>query len=79
MRILLIVLEDNQAAIKVIDKGYSAKLRHVLRNHKVNIGSIHDTISRNPSISVRYVNTHFQSADIIKNLLEIGGQAHQHC
>mgnify|MGYP001221059820 CR=1 FL=1 len=45
MKIPLIVLEDNQACIKVLEKGYSSKLRHVLRNHKVNIGSIHDTIS----------------------------------
>ena len=65
----LIVLEDNQAAIKILSKGYSQKLRHVLRNHKVNIGSVHDAIEANPGISVVYVNTNYQSADIFTKSL----------
>ena len=44
----LTILEDNQATIKIIAKGYSAKLRHVQRTQKVNIGSIHDVISKPP-------------------------------
>ena len=31
------VMEDNQATILVVKKGYSPKLRHVSRTHKVNL------------------------------------------
>ena len=63
------MLEDNQAATKVIEEGYSSKLTHVFRNHNVNIGIVYDTVAQNVSISVMYVNTNFQAADIfVKSL-----------
>ena len=31
--------EDNQAAIKIIQTGYSAKLRHLRRTHKINLAT----------------------------------------
>ena len=37
--VLLEVLEDNEATIKIIKKKGSAKLRHVSRTHKVNLAS----------------------------------------
>ena len=36
--------QDNQAAIAVLQAGYSAKLRHVGRVHRVNIASIHEQL-----------------------------------
>lgn len=36
--------QDNQAAITVLQSGYSAKLRHAGRVHRVNIASIHDQL-----------------------------------
>ena len=34
------VKEDNQATIKVVKKGFSPKLRHIQRTHKVNLGCL---------------------------------------
>ena len=36
----LYIMEDNQATMLVIKKGYSAKLRHINRTHKVNLGCL---------------------------------------
>ena len=38
----LVIQEDNQATILVVKKGYSPKLRHISRTHKINLG-----VSRN--------------------------------
>ena len=37
----LVIHEDNQATILVVKKGYSPKLRHVNRTHKVNLGGLY--------------------------------------
>ena len=42
----LIVLEDNQATIKVLLRGYSSKLRHIQRTHKVNLGSVKEELDK---------------------------------
>ena len=44
----LYILEDNEATIKVAKKGYSSKLRHCLRHHKINLGSVYEAIENNP-------------------------------
>ena len=38
------VCEDNEATIKVVKNGYSAKLRHISRTHKVNISSFKEIL-----------------------------------
>ena len=38
--------QDNQAAITVIQSGYSAKLRHSGRVHRVNVASIHEQLDQ---------------------------------
>ena len=50
-------------------KVYSSKLRHVGRTHKVNIASLHDTVSID-SVIIEYVQTHLQAADIFTKSLE---------
>ena len=37
--IKLRVKEDNQATIKIFKKGFSPKLSHVARTHKINLGT----------------------------------------
>ena len=59
----LIVAEDNEAVIKTVAKGRSAKLRHVARTHRVNLGWLYD-LFRHPEIQARYVSTDYQLADI---------------
>lgn len=59
----LTIWEDNQACITVCVTGYSPKLRHIQRTHKVNLGSIHELINL-PEISLLYIVTDAQAADI---------------
>ena len=68
-RVTLRIFEDNEATIKVVKKGYSSKLRHVGRTHKVNIASLHDTVSVD-SVIIEYVQTHLQAADVFAKSLE---------
>ena len=65
----LYILEDNEATIKVAKKGYSAKLRHCLRHHKINLGSVKEAMENNP-IEILYCHTNFQAADIFTKALE---------
>jgi len=64
----LIILEDNQATIKIVRKGYSSKLRHIYRTHKVNLGSIKEVLEED-NVTLMYCNTHFQAADIFTKAL----------
>jgi len=63
------IFEDNQATIKVAVKGYSPKLRHVLRTHKVNLGSIKEILDSD-AVSIEYVKTEDQRADIFTKALQ---------
>jgi len=65
----LYILEDNEATIKVAKKGYSSKLRHCLRHHKINLGLVKEAIENN-SIEIVYCHTNFQAADIFTKALE---------
>ena len=59
----LIIAEDNEAVIKILQKGRSAKLRHVARTHRVNLDWTYD-VFRFPEVICRYVKTLYQTADI---------------
>ena len=65
------ILEDNQATIKIIRKGYSQKLRSTSRVFNVNVGAISDAIylDKNHSIDIAYCHTEFQAADIFTKAL----------
>ena len=65
----LYIMEDNQATILVIRKGYSQKLRHIQRTHKINLGSIKEEIDKD-DVTLGYIFTEFQSADIFTKELE---------
>ena len=60
----LVIHEDNQATILVAKKGYSPKLRHISRTHKVNLGCISEQVAEGTHISIQYVDTAEQAADI---------------
>ena len=62
------IMEDNQATIKVLEKGFSPKLRHTTRTHRVDIGSVHEALQE-PNITLEYVDTHSQAADIFTKSL----------
>jgi hypothetical protein len=62
------VLEDNEATIKIIRKSGSAKLRHVTRTHKINLASTYEQF-KDPHVSLQYVNTKEQVADVFTKAL----------
>ena len=62
-KVVLRIKEDNQATIKVVRSGYSAKLAAMARNQKVNLGSLNEGIVNHNAI-IDYVETAKQAADI---------------
>ena len=60
--------EDKQATILVARKGFSSKLRCVQRTHKVNLACIAEQLE-SEHISIEYVQTDMQSADIFTKAL----------
>ena len=62
------VMEDNQATILVVKKGYSPKLRHISRTHKVNLSCLSEIFAED-SVSIQYVDTRYQAADIFTKAL----------
>ena len=58
----LVIHEDNQATILV-------KLRHIRRTHNVNLGCISEQLAPGSGISIQYVDTNLQAADIFTKAL----------
>jgi hypothetical protein len=56
--------EDNEAMIKIMKSGQSQKMRHLNRTHKVDLAFMIETIESDPFITVRYIGTTDQAADI---------------
>ena len=66
----LVVHEDNEAVIKVIEAGYSVKLRGLLRTHKLSIASVSDFIKTHKNeVLLKYTNTKEQLADLFTKAL----------
>jgi len=62
------LMEDNEATIKIIKKGYSSKLRSMTRTHRVDISALKEVVDR-PEVQLYYVRTKFQAADIFTKCL----------
>ena len=60
--LVLKIHEDNQATILVAKKGYSRKLRHIYRTHKVNLGSVEEQLKEGTGVETEYVDTADQAA-----------------
>ena len=61
---LFYVFEDNVAAIKMIIKGRSPRVRHVSRTHRVAFDWLFDRINLDSKIQIKYIDTKNQLADI---------------
>ena len=46
--------EDNQACIAIVRKGFSAKLRHLAKTHRVNVASTCEAINLSDNIEIAY-------------------------
>ena len=66
------VLEDNEATIKVVRKGYSPKLRSIARTQRVDLGSIKEILVADTA-TLKYVNTKEQAADVFTKALAPAG------
>ena len=69
-KVSLLIREDNQATIKVIRKGYSHKLRHLPRVHKVDLSSIKELLD-DGHFDIEYVVTDEQAADVFTKALPV--------
>ena len=61
----LYVFEDNEAVIKMINKGRSPTMRHVSRTHRVALDWLFDRINLDTKIQIKYIDTKNQLADIL--------------
>ena len=57
------VKDDNQTTIKVLRKGYSAKLAPMLRSRKLNSGAMHEGITEH-GFQLDYIESNKQASDI---------------
>ena len=67
-KVRLLIREDNQATIRVMIKGFSPKLRHISRTHRVDISSIKEVLDSD-SVEVVYTDTNEQAADLFTKAL----------
>ena len=56
MRVPLVIMEDNEAVIKILLTGRSNALMHLHRTHRINIDWMFEIIKQE-NIMIRYVNT----------------------
>ena len=64
-RAKIIILEDNDAVIQMCNKQRIPAMKHVSRTHRVNLDWLIDLIAKNDSITIRFVGTKSQAADIM--------------
>ena len=61
----MIIFEYNDAVIKMIIKGRSPAMRHVVRTHRVDLDWLFERIRDDPGIKIQFIGTKFQLADIL--------------
>ena len=64
----LICLQDNAAVIQIVHSGYSPKLRHVSKTHRINLSSLYE-VFESPYARLQYINTEQQRADVFTKAL----------
>ena len=62
-------MEDNQATILVVKKGYSPKLRHVSRTHNVDLSCLSEVFADGRT-SIEFVDTKDQAAEVFTKALQ---------
>jgi hypothetical protein len=60
----LVLLEDNDAVIKMLIKGRTDRLRHVPRTHRIDLDWLFELIRKDPGLNIKYISTKLQAADI---------------
>ena len=61
--------EDNAATLTIMKSGYSVRLSHASRTHRINVASLSETITSNGMI-VEHVETENQAADGLTKVIQ---------
>ena len=67
-----VIYEDNEATEKIVRPGFSQKLRHITRTHKVNLGSLRDVVVSSGR-TLKHVKSAEQIADVFTKAVEQHG------
>ena len=59
-----LVMEDNDAVIKMTVKERFPTMRHCARSHRINLDWLKERFSQDPGISIKYIGTKDQIADM---------------
>ena len=59
----LLIREDNEATAKVVSAGYSKRLRHMKRTHRINLGSLKEELDKD-DVELQLVASRYQKTDI---------------
>jgi hypothetical protein len=78
-RARLIIMEDNDGVIKMCIKGRSPNMRHCARVHRIDLDWMFERIREDPGISIQYINTKDQIADIFTKGQFTSDQWHKLC
>ena len=73
-RAKLLVLEENDAVIATVTKGRSPVLKHCNRTQRIALDWLLERLQHDPGISLRYVSTRDQIADIFTKAAFQGSQ-----
>ena len=68
-------MQDNTAVIAICNQGYSPKLRHVSKHHRINLGSLYEVFSSGIA-KLMYIKTTSQRADPFTKPLAVGKWPH---
>eukprot|EP00971_Amphidinium_carterae_P336880 6473453-Amphidinium_carterae.1 len=61
----MVCYEDNEQTISAVRRGYSKKLRHLPRAHKISVGTLHELLDGdNPIGELKYHPTATHKADM---------------
>ena len=65
----LVCQQDNASVIQIVHGGYSAKLRHLKKVHKLNLSALYGAFDL-PDVILQYVKSASQRADPLTKALE---------
>ena len=68
-------MQDNTAVIAICNQGYSAKLRHVNKHHRINLSSLYEVFSSGDA-KLMYIKSESQRADPFTKPLAVGKWEH---
>ena len=63
----MVIMEDNDAVIKMCVKIGAPTMRHMERTHRIDVDALFERIHGEKGMCIKYINTKLQIADIVTN------------